>query len=138
MDYNTKNKATPHTTYEIKLDSLGRYYERYATRVSTNKTSLNDRKKYDKNSNVIAFTSFNEDGQINSQRTYAYDAQNRLIARIFPKKIDRMMNGRYITSGTEKRVEYSYDDEDNLLSAKTLENGDLIRFKKYLYEKFEK
>lgn len=76
---NLNKKWFSHTTFEIKYDSLGRYYERYATRVETGITYLNDKKIYDKNSNVTEFISFNRDGKINSKTVYFYDINNKLI-----------------------------------------------------------
>jgi len=68
-----------HTTYEIKYDSLGRDFERYATRIETGVTHLNYKKTYDDNSNLKEWTDFNRDGQINSKTYYYYDNENQLV-----------------------------------------------------------
>lgn len=68
-----------HTTYEIKYDSLNRDFERYVTQISTNKTHLDYRKIYDKNSNLKEQIVYNRDGQINSKVFYDYNSDKKLI-----------------------------------------------------------
>ena len=68
-----------HTTYEVKYDSLGRYFERYATRVETGETNLNDRKIYNSASKVTEWIIYNKDGKINSKTFYYYDGLDRLV-----------------------------------------------------------
>ncbi|WP_299782796.1 hypothetical protein [uncultured Formosa sp.] len=67
------------TNYEIKYDSLGRDFERYATRIETGETHLNYRKIYDSKSKIIEWIVYNRDGQINSKTFYYYDNLERLI-----------------------------------------------------------
>jgi len=73
-----QQKLKRHTIYETKYDSLGRYSERYATRIVENETYLNDRKIYDSNSNEIEWISYNRDGKVHSKTFYYYDKDNRL------------------------------------------------------------
>lgn len=68
-----------HTIYEIKKDSLGRDFERYATRIETGETHLNYRKTYNENSKLLELTVFNVNGKINSKTFYYYDKENRLV-----------------------------------------------------------
>lgn len=68
-----------HTNYEIKYDSLGRDFERYATRIETGETHLNYRKIYDTESNLILWIVYNRDGQVNFDVKYEYNSDNKLI-----------------------------------------------------------
>ncbi|HET8886603.1 MAG TPA: hypothetical protein VFM70_09665 [Salinimicrobium sp.] len=68
-----------HTKYEIKYDSLGREFERYATRIETGETHLNYRKAYDAESNLILWTVYNRDGQVNFDVRYEYNSDDKLI-----------------------------------------------------------
>tara|TARA_R110002073_G_scaffold14554_1_gene59253 strand:+ start:22389 stop:23342 length:954 start_codon:yes stop_codon:yes gene_type:complete len=68
-----------HTNYKIKYDSLGRNFERYATRIATGKTHLNYRKTYDAQSNLTLWTVYNRDGQVNFDIRYEYNSDNKLI-----------------------------------------------------------
>tara|TARA_B110000238_G_C16040952_1_gene401850 strand:+ start:190 stop:1053 length:864 start_codon:yes stop_codon:yes gene_type:complete len=68
-----------HTNYKIKYDSLGRDFERYATRIETGETHLNYRKIYDSKSNKTEWITYNRDGKINSKTFYYYDSLERLI-----------------------------------------------------------
>ena len=82
IEYQNLNYFTTfkdHTNYEIKYDSLGRDFERYATRIETGETHLNYRKIYDTKSKIIEWIIYNRDGQINSKTFYYYDNLERLI-----------------------------------------------------------
>jgi len=82
IEYQNLNYFTSfkdHTNYEIKYDSLGRDFERYATRIETGETHLNYRKIYDTKSKIIEWIIYNRDGQINSKIFYYYDNLERLI-----------------------------------------------------------
>lgn len=68
-----------HTNYEIKYDSLGRDFERYATRIETGETHLNYKKIYDSKSKITEWIVYNRDGQVNSKTFYYYDNLERLI-----------------------------------------------------------
>lgn len=67
-----------HTNYEIKYDSLGRDFERYATRIKTGETHLNYRKIYDLKSKITEWIIYNRDGKIYSKTFYDYDSLERL------------------------------------------------------------
>tara|TARA_B100000780_G_C21044537_1_gene419310 strand:+ start:265 stop:1080 length:816 start_codon:yes stop_codon:yes gene_type:complete len=68
-----------HTKYEIKYDSLGRDFERYATRIETGETHLNYRKIYNSESKITEWIIYNRDGKVNSKTFYFYDSLNRLV-----------------------------------------------------------
>lgn len=78
QNFNYFSTVKDHTNYEIKYDSLGRDFERYATRLETGETHLNYRKIYDSKSKVTEWIIYNRDGQINSKTFYYYDSLERL------------------------------------------------------------
>jgi hypothetical protein len=142
-----------HTTYEIKYDSLGRDFERYATRTETGKTHLNYRKKYDNNSYLIEWIVFNRDGQINSKTYYNYDSENRLIKSetfyghfIYENpKLEKLTNYEYQESSLIRKIEWNdfldnkgfdskliqeYNTKNQLVNYKSeaIENDSLISY----------
>lgn len=81
IEYQNLNQSSAfkhHTNYEIKYDSLGRDFERYATRIETGETHLNYRKIYDSKSKINEWIIYNRDGKVNSKTFYYYDSLERL------------------------------------------------------------
>lgn len=100
-----------HTTYEIKYDSLGRDFERYATRIETGETHLNYRKTYDENSNLKDWTVLNRDGQINFKTNYYYDSLNRLVR-------EEKYYGHFIYEQPKLEKLTTYEYQDSILIRK--------------------
>jgi hypothetical protein len=122
-----------HTTYEIKYDSLGRDFERYATRIETGETHLNYRKTYDENSNLKEWTVFNRDGQINFKTYYYYDSMNRLVREekyygyfIYEQpKLEKLTTYEYQNSILIRKIQWN-DYLDNGFDSKLIQDYDSI------------
>lgn len=154
-----------HTTYQVKYDSFGRDFERYATRISKNETHLNYRKVYDGKSNLKEWIVFNRDGQINFKVFYDYNSDNKLIREAkyygyflydepklrsliyyeYPNDLEKMIT--YCENETDKskcsRMSYSkYNSNNQLIETDfgNLENGEYKsrRKSKYFYSQDKK
>jgi hypothetical protein len=142
-----------HTTYEIKYDSLGRDFERYATRVETGTTHLNYRKTYDENSNLKEWTVFNRDGQINFKTYYYYDSLHHLVREekhygyfLYEQpKLEKLTTYEYQDSTLSRKIQWNdyldnkgfdskliqeYDYKSRLINYKseTIENDSITSF----------
>jgi len=142
-----------HTNYEIKYDSLGKDFERYATRIETGETHLNYRKIYDSKSKITEWIIYNSDGKINSKTFYFYDNLERLTKTekyfgyfIYDKpNFERKKTFEYDQQNLIKVTEYSSIASDGIFDSKlikeynsegqqinyrseTIENDSLINF----------
>ena len=121
-----------HTTYKIKYDSLGREFERYATRVSSGKSHLNYRKEYDKNSNLKKWTVFNPDGKINFETLYFYNDSNQLIK-------SEKYQGHFIYDNFRLQTlkEYEYRDTTLIKEIEWSNYSDSTGFNSKLIQKYD-
>lgn len=82
--------------------------------------------EYDANGNIIKMTTKNGSGAVAAVRTSQYDKNNNEILRV--------INEANVKG--EKRTEYKYDNENNLLEVKEYSNkGELEQTIEYQYEK---
>ena len=153
QNFNYFSTVKDHTNYEIKYDSLGRDFERYATRLETGETHLNYRKIYDSKSKETEWIIYNRDGKINSKTFYYYDSLERLIKSekyygyfLYDKPVlQRRKVFEYNSQTLIKETEYSsvvssdkfdsklikeYNNKGQQIDyrSETIENDSLIRF----------
>lgn len=105
---------------------------------------------------------FTQNEWVPSNITFAYDDDDKLIAKygtigkqrnlleeysyneeglVAEVKLPELLGGRgnngMETRSGGKSVQYKYDTEGNLIEARTIENGQLVKWEKYCYKKFD-
>ncbi|MFC7000126.1 hypothetical protein [Rufibacter roseus] len=118
--------------YDITYDSLGREFERYATRVATGERHLNYRKIYDELSRLDQWVVYNDDGKINSATYYHYDADNNLIRK-------ERFYGHFIygTPRLENLTTYEFQDGALVKSVERMSQSTTTGFETILTQEFD-
>ena len=92
------------------------------------------------NSNLIAETSTEDNGQYNYLIEYDYDTDNRLISKIysdtFGYSLSKVYSVKYTYDNNGNRIESTYDSSDNLKSISIYDNNNnLLKSESYSHDK---
>ncbi len=118
--------------YYYRKDGQYKRYESYSINAQLLTTSEYE---YNEDGNLIAFYQI-EGSDRKLIFTNKFNDQKQRIEKYYPKKIDKIVNGKLMANETGKRIEYDYDSEGNLSEERTFENGKLVNKQKYFYKKF--
>lgn len=91
--------------------------------------------EYDGNGNLITMYQVVEE-KLKIISIYKYNEQNQRIEIVYPKKIEKIVDGILETNETSENVLFNYDSEGNLIEERTFENGALLKIEKTYYKKF--